>query len=75
MIPIPEEFLKKEKTRLKKEQEKLQLTLERYRKQLENVDFITNAPAELIEKHKKAMAQAEKELQELLDKLEPMHHL
>jgi valyl-tRNA synthetase len=72
MIPIPDEFLKQEKKRLEKEQEKLAGALDRIRKQLSNQEFINHAPVELIEKQKSTLQQAEVEIGEIAAKLEKM---
>lgn len=69
MLPLPEEMLKQEVQRLSKEKEKLEASLEKMRGQLSNPDFISRAPAQLVEKHQKQQAQTEKELEEIVGKL------
>lgn len=69
MIPIPDDLLKQEKSRLEKEREKVMSNLDRLRKQLSNQDFVQNAPKELIEKHTKTLEQAEAELCQIETKL------
>lgn len=69
IIPIPEELLKQEKTRLAKEKEKVSTNLEKLRHQLTNSDFVNRAPPQLIEKHHALLAQTERELEEINSKL------
>ncbi|MEM1282194.1 MAG: valine--tRNA ligase [Chlamydiota bacterium] len=68
-IPLPKELLKQELARLTKEQNRLEYHLEKVKNQLSNKDFVTRAPAELIEKQKKNLQQTENELQEVRSKL------
>jgi len=68
-IPLPQELLKQEKSRLYKEQEKLAKTTEKLRLQLENADFIGKAPQNLIDKQKDLLRQTESKLAELTEKL------
>lgn len=72
VIPLPEEMLQQEKTRLEKERDKLSGSLERLQVQLSNTEFVKNAPPELINKHKKTHQQTENELKEILAKLEKL---
>lgn len=69
VIPLPEEMLKQEKARLEKERDKLTSSIDRFKNQLANEDFVKNAPAELIEKQKKALQKGENELSEIASKL------
>ncbi|WP_068468282.1 valine--tRNA ligase [Candidatus Protochlamydia phocaeensis] len=69
MLPLPEELLKQEKARLSKEKEKLEAALEKLNVQLSNPDFVSRAPAQLIEKQKNQLEQGERELQEINRKL------
>ncbi len=69
VIPLPAEMLKQEKTRLEKEKERLTTSRERFRQQLSNQEFVNNAPAELIEKHRKTLQQTENELEQVTSKL------
>lgn len=62
MLPLPDEMLKQEMARLKKEEEKLEITIEKLRSQLSNQEFIEKAPAQLIEKLKGQLTQSELEL-------------
>ncbi len=73
MIPVPVEMRNQEKGRLEKERERLTSVESRLRGQLENREFVTNAPADLVEKQKKALQQAEMELSELAKKLAAMN--
>lgn len=68
-IPIPDELLKQERTRLLKEQERLTLAIEKIKTQLSNQEFRSRAPAALIEKNSAQLLQAEKELAEVSTKL------
>lgn len=72
LIPLPEQMLQQEKTRLGKEKERLTSNLERINKQLGNEEFVKNAPAALLEKTKLQLQQTEAELREVLGKLELM---
>lgn len=72
MIPIPQQMLVQERTRLEKEKERLNNTLERMRGQLSNVEFVTNAPPQLVEKQKKQLQDTENELKEVFNKLESL---
>ncbi len=71
-IPIPEELLKQEKARLIKEKERLTLTIDKMRNQLLNQEFVAKAPPTLIQKHTAQLAQNEKELTDVLTKLDQM---
>jgi valyl-tRNA synthetase len=68
-IPIPQEMLAKEKIRLQKEQEKTAASLERIKAQLDNQEFVKNAPPQLIEKQRQLLQKTEAELQEITLKL------
>lgn len=72
LIPLPSQLVEQEKTRLNKEKEKLMTGLERARKQLDNEDFLKNAPPALIEKQQHQLQQAEKELAGILGKLKQL---
>lgn len=72
ILPLPEELLKQEKVRLEKEKERISLSLEKLRAQLENPEFIEKAPPQLIEKQKTQLTQGESELQEITSKLNAM---
>lgn len=69
MLPLPEEMLQQEKTRLLKEQERLSVNVEKTKGQLANSDFVSKAPAQLIEKQKALLTQSENELSEIISKL------
>lgn len=69
-IPLPEELLKQEKARLSKEKERLESSIEKARHQLSNQEFVSNAPVQLVEKHKSQLQQAEREWKEVCAKLE-----
>ncbi len=72
-LPLPEEMLKQEKVRLNKEQEKLEISLEKLKTQLANPDFVSRAPAQLIEKQQQQLSQGEIELQEIKRKLSSLN--
>lgn len=69
IIPLPNELLKQEQTRLAKEKDRLALSIEKLNSQLNNPDFIQNAPPQLIEKNKTQLQQSERELAEINSKL------
>lgn len=69
-IPLPEELKSQEQARLKKEKERLTASVERMKTQLANPEFISHAPKPLVEKQKSALQQSEKELDEVLAKLD-----
>ncbi|MBI2743468.1 MAG: valine--tRNA ligase [Chlamydiales bacterium] len=69
VIPLPAEMREKELIRLTKEQEKLIQQQNKTREQLANPQFVQRAPAELVEKLKAAIVQADKELAEVMSKL------
>lgn len=69
IIPLPDELLKQEKVRLEKEKERLSLAVEKVRNQLANPEFVSNAPAPLIEKNRQQLQQSERELAEVVTKL------
>lgn len=68
-IPLPEEMLKQEKTRLTKERERLEGSIAKNSAQLSNQEFVNNAPQHLVEKQRALLEQSEKELQEINAKL------
>lgn len=68
-IPLPEQMLQQERTRLAKEKERLVSSLERIRTQLGNTDFVARAPQQLIEKQQQLLQQTEQELTEVSTKL------
>ena len=72
IIPLPEEMLKQEEARLAKEKEKLTLSLDRIKSQLDNAEFVGKAPPQLIEKQKALLMQTEKELSEVSTKLKEL---
>ncbi|MBY0529768.1 MAG: valine--tRNA ligase [Rhabdochlamydiaceae bacterium] len=69
IIPLPQELREKEKVRLVKEQEKLIQQENTLRGQLSNTGFLEKAPPQLVEKLKSSLAQAEKELSDVMQKL------
>ena len=72
ILPLPEELLTQELERLTKEKGKLIIALEKLRGQLTNEDFVSRAPAPLIEKHQQQLARGEKELEQISEKLESL---
>jgi valyl-tRNA synthetase len=72
MLPLPEELLKQEMSRLTKEKEKLSLSLDKLRTQLANEEFVSRAPAALIDKQRQQLIQAEQELEEMTSKLQTL---
>lgn len=69
MIPIPESLRAKEKSRLEKEQEKLEKLLVGTQAKLSNEEFRSRAPREVVEKLEHALSQTEKQLAEISLKL------
>lgn len=69
LIPLPEDLVKQERSRLIKEKEKILSSLNKLKLQLENVEFLKNAPPQLIEKHKSMQTQGDKELMEVSNRL------
>ena len=69
IIPLPEEMKQKEILRLEKEKEKLIEKQNVLSSKLANGDFVSRAPAALVEKHKIDLSQTEKELVEISKKL------
>jgi valyl-tRNA synthetase len=72
ILPLPQDMLKQEKSRLIKEKEKLIVALDKIALQLNNSEFVSRAPAPLIEKMQNQQRQTEKELQEIQAKLETL---
>lgn len=70
ILPIPEDLLKQELLRLTKEKEKLTISLDKLRAQLNNTDFMNKAPAQLVEKQREQLAHGEKELEGIIHKLQ-----
>jgi valyl-tRNA synthetase len=70
VIPLPEDLHKREKARLEKEQERLRQTVDKTEAQLANTDYVNNAPAELIERNRKTLEQAQHALQEVKSRLD-----
>jgi valyl-tRNA synthetase len=68
-IPLPAEMLKQEKARLAKEKERLLLSIEKMNVQLNNPEFVNNAPAPLVEKQQNQLRTSQRELAEVEAKL------
>jgi valyl-tRNA synthetase len=68
-IPLPKELLEKEKNRLLKEKEKYLKIIEATKRQLENKDFISKAPKEIVDKMNETLKDGEKNLSEIDAKL------
>jgi len=73
VVPLPDELKEKEKLRLHKERDKLIGQQNGMRQQLANEDFVAKAPAQLVEKLKANLAQSEKELAEVMKKLNDLN--
>ena len=69
MIPIPESFKAKERARLEKERDKLELVRASTREKLANEEFRSRAPREVVEKLEQALIQTEKQLSDIALKL------
>lgn len=70
IIPIPDQMLQQERTRLVKEQERLTASLAKVDLQLRNEEFVKNAPSALIEKQRQLQQQWQQELSAVSEKLE-----
>jgi len=68
-IPLPSERIEEEKRRLSKEQTKLEGQLQGLRSRLDNPEFVSRAPEELIAKTKEQLQQQEHKLEEIQGKL------
>jgi valyl-tRNA synthetase len=69
LVPIPEELLAQEKTRLLKERERLETSIQRIETQLGNGEFVQNAPAALVQKQQSLLEKSRLELNEVNTKL------
>lgn len=72
MIPIPESLKIKEKARLEKEKEKLEKSYESTKAKLLNDEFKSKAPAHVVGKLEEALLQNEKQLADILQKLQKL---
>ena len=70
IIPLPKEMKEKEKVRLMKEQDKVIAQQNTLRAQLSNPDFLEKAPPQLVDKLQGNLLQTEKQLSEIVRKLE-----
>ncbi len=70
IIPLPAEMKEKETLRLNKEKEKLIASQNHAREQLANQSFIEKAPPHLVQKIQATLVQTEKELSDIMRKLE-----
>ncbi|MFV0340267.1 MAG: valine--tRNA ligase [Parachlamydiaceae bacterium] len=70
LMPLPAELIQAEKTRLKKEEERLLLQIQKTEQQLSNNDFCSRAPAELISKLKATLEENLESLRLIRDKLD-----
>ncbi|MEK7339523.1 MAG: class I tRNA ligase family protein, partial [Verrucomicrobiota bacterium] len=71
-IPLPQELKIREKIRLVKEKEKLIQQQNKLRTQLANTNFLEKAPASLVSTLKDHLSQAEKKLEETIEKLDQL---
>lgn len=69
LIPMPQELLQQEATRLAKEQERLVAQRDKTKTQLDNKDFVDRAPPALIEKQKTLLASTLVELEQIEQKM------
>lgn len=67
-IPIPESLKEKERARLKKEEEKLEKLIANTQAKLDNEEFRTRAPQEIVQNLELSLSQAKKQLQDLHNK-------
>lgn len=68
-IPLPAAMLEKEKIRLEKEKEKCLKLIEGAKGKLSQEDFLSRAPKEVVEKLKDSVAQMERQLGDIHEKL------
>lgn len=68
-IPLPEELIEQEKTRLLKEEQKKLQNIEVLTKKLSNPNFVERAPKELVEKQKNLVQSEKDELEQIKLKL------
>lgn len=73
VIPLPEELIEKERSRLIKEEEKLRAQIESLEKQLNNPSFVERAPPPLVEKTRTQLKDANEHLELLKEKLKLMN--
>ena len=73
-IPLPQELKIREKIRLVKEKEKLIQQQNKLRTQLANANFLQKAPTSLVSTLKDNLSQAEKKLEETIEKLDQLEH-
>lgn len=73
LLPLPEQMLQQEKIRLAKEKDRLEANVGKIQTQLSNVEFVNNAPPQLIEKQKQILRQTQQELEEVVTKLGATH--
>lgn len=71
-IPLPADMLKQEETRLKKELERLKAQKEKISAQLENGDFVSKAPPQLIQKSRDQLTKTAIEIDEIELKLKQL---
>jgi valyl-tRNA synthetase len=71
-IPLPEEFIVKEKERLSKEKEKLIKLLSSTEERLKIPDFVERAPKELVEKTKDLLEKTKAQISEIEKKLKTL---
>ncbi len=69
VVPIPESLKMKEKSRLEKERQKTEKLLESTKEKLANEEFRLRAPKEVVQKLEEALAQTQKQLSNILEKL------
>lgn len=69
LVPIPQELLQQEKTRLQKEKERLEISIGKMETQLGNGEFVQNAPPALVEKQQSLLEKSRVELTEVVSKL------
>ncbi|GAB4188908.1 MAG: valine--tRNA ligase [Simkaniaceae bacterium] len=70
IIPLPEDLKAKEAKRLQKEQEKLLKQISQCKSRLDNQEFLSKAPQELVETTKQQLKEANASLQAIQKKLQ-----
>jgi len=69
IIPLPQEMIEQETSRLQKEAEKLKMSISKLQDQLHNEHFLNKAPPHLVDKQKQLLHQTETQLAEINNKL------
>ncbi|MDF2577796.1 MAG: valS [Chlamydiales bacterium] len=72
IVPVPAEQIQQELVRLQKEQDRLDKSIEKIVLQLNNSEFVANAPPVVVEKQKQQLQQLQIELKTIQQKLQTL---